>query len=1657
MSTLVPAASTCFPLTLPRAEKDDRFNLNVRTGSASTLYNSFVFTFGGLTIGLELPELTINEIFLTFESKVGNAKSRSLATYLSGEFFYLSILERSWTRLEFDHSKGFLPRPVPRAFHEICAVNNYVYVFGGLRIKEAHKDRKLVENLVPSNDLWEFNLATTKWTCLHDGSGWDTDASIPKPRFCPKMTIVNNLSFVNKKGHMGIFIAGGKDTNSEYIYDNAIFDLVEKKYVVSNSGGSFYLKATSGNEEKDERVGLNQVVSTNGQKYISVDYTDSVIVSYDHTVDPNVFRSSLNHAAGNIRGGRDPRAGSQDAASSLHEESIIIYTPTKNSNPRLEKGGGDDNMSYQSSFKEPKNYKSAPVNPLVSFKLGKTMKNGKPLPLHMKRSNFNRIGMVVPFNLRYPTGGLFGQNLVIVGFLPNDLDISVFVYNIPTGKWSRLNVFCNHDYGSHRFWGGFVWESHHKVVLIGNQHTSRTTSSIRYFTTMITISLPITNLLASWELANDYFTSSSVEAVAISNGLQIPTSSISTSSTTSTSSSDDDGDYSNELLSDTEDSDDDANIIHEPSTSQIRPSRRLSTQIDNANKGAKNAISFADYIYYAAPKAKFSTISSVFPPAAVTLGRNAFDRYGDLISDFEFVSANGDRIPVSTHVLIERWGSYFVNLLARGYIKAVCKFQQDSLNSSPAGNNNNIRTSNASSLSLSQLAPGQKSGKQLLSASLSLSQSSQSDSHQSRHLSPEPFNVAPPGPQGSPAKEIPQFRLPFQDSDLRKLEESSAPSSRSLFPGEASSTISSSRLHTLSQSSAVDPHTVAAISHSVDPGPLGGTSGSSMFMPELSDIPAQLPLPMEPIPMIPTTTSFKSASRKNSSSDVASPRNSIIHTLTSLRNIPMPKSPRDSPFNSPRVSISVDPGENLDHHTTTVPQATPLSVLSSTSTTNTVDSDLLLGSALGISDESHDSPGSFPSSGHPPHTADTFTSKQEMDPSSILDASAMMDENGLLNFDNLDPLSYKMEASLIPRKLYVPFSTNTIKAFCEYLYTGQIGDKWLLSPTSLDCLALSKFFNVPLLYNLITETLFGIIGRKEGANLRKWKKFKKKYINFISKQGIQLDPEYTFPFDEFEGFVDTVDDGYLDIVLLKKSSNYHKTSHSKCLLSSEALLPGKLQSNVAAANEGGSLALPDGNTDSPLDSTEAVPDLQEKEDDDEELDEEYIDGTEMDLIESGLGYLDNHDTSFVNPKSRPTLRKTSHQQATTMYNEDEEADFNSDEMKKQEDELEYARKQLLNVTLAELVSPKAPIPSDYAIGLIYESAALVTDVKLMLRAMNARQMSKMLLEEETRLMKEMESILRKKDPSLNDEEISKTIADALSKDRKGHKHESDQKNEMPTQPSQPQPQPQPQLKPVHSLTTLSSKTSYTGILERTKSNLEGLKLERTKSNNSLKSIFSMTPVKKTILGEGLNILNLGNSLASGYGSAIYSPTGIPAHYASRVSNKSSVSSASSAGSKASKLNASVHSSSNTTTLNPIKSASKSTLTTSNLSLTINVINTSLVSSPTVLKSSSTVEGSPVNSIDTSRAPPPPTREISRSKTEPFPSSPATDNNDDNHSIGGASTISNATSSTGIHLRFFHLHRKDSNNSLEATKKDDNDSDAEKHSSRKKFGIFGRKK
>ncbi|OBA22606.1 hypothetical protein METBIDRAFT_77969 [Metschnikowia bicuspidata var. bicuspidata NRRL YB-4993] len=1137
MSTLIPSASACHAVQMPPIEKDDRLNLSVRTGSASTLYHSFVFTYGGLTIGLELDDkISIRDIETTFASKVTTNKLKRLEKYLSGEIFYLDLISKAWARVSIPENA---PKPKPRLFHELATGKNCLYLFGGLTLAENTGDDEKCE-LVPCNDFWEFNLLKKSWVLLHDGLNWQADPRVPSPRFSHKMTTISHLSFANRKDHSGLMIAGGHDQNSNALYDNCVFDLVDRTYVNAGPPLSFPPVVVNGKP-------VSYFKTTNLETSISINYLTSVIVNFKEDVEYSRRDHGLTMAAEKI--------------ARVREEALFFYVPTLTSNM-------DEVLS-----------------PLLTAKIGKSVKQPKLAPLHRKQNLRSKsatdslLRRTVPYNLRYPTGGVFGQNIVIIGFLPNDYDISIFIYNKPTGKWSRLNVFCHHDYGSHRFWGGFVWTSHHKVVLLGNYVTSRTTSSVRYFSSLITVSLPVTNLLASMEMLSHN------KLLMNANKNDTETSSVSDVDTTT----------SDEISS--------SSLLQISETDDLSEHPLHGQQSDHSNKNEsqrsppQNAATFNDYVHYAAPKVKFTKVRSVFPPAAITLGRNALDRYGNSISDFELISLNGDRIPVCMSILMARWGKFFIDLLAKAYVKAVDQFEHNEIE---VESHNMTRSSKSS---------GSSSGSRGKMTRFSSNDSLNSCSSESKDNI-----VLLVGSPKSAQKEVPQFRLPFQEKH----------SSQTSFSKDIGS---------------IDPHNQSPDRRNS----LGSNlSDTSILNFHLREIPAQLPLPQEPIPDVPATPiSYRSSSRKNST-DVLSPRASLLHTLSVLRNLPA-RSPRGSPHQSPRGSVSARNASMED--LLLLAMSMDFGKVSKT-TNNSLD------------DISKDMPTSEHQSGSREH-----------------------DEQyqSLLDFPESDWNSYTMEPSLIPRKLYVPFSTNSLKAFAEYLYTGQVGNRWLFRPCALDCLWMSRFYKVQLLYDLLCEVLYGIIGRKEVTVIREGKKYRKKFDELFEKTRSPMKSTFKFPLDEYEGFLDTVDDGYMDIALLRKSSNVNKSSTSSRSGKREVIEPR----DILPVEKDGSV-----NSVATDESTSASDE----------------DAAPLHFLDHGK----KNSLPSIPFKSFPDKNVSDSVNASSCFTEKERDDENEN---------------LTGITLENLVSIDAPEPSDYVIDLIHEVASICSDVKLMLRSMNARQMS----------------------------------------------------------------------------------------------------------------------------------------------------------------------------------------------------------------------------------------------------------------------------------------------------------------------------------------------
>lgn len=1242
MVALVPTVSNCYSLNLPSHTEDPKLNLDVRTGSASSLTKSLVFTFGGLATALELEECTPKEIENLFAEKHPNER---ISDYLSGELFYLNLIQRQWNRVEVKEGG---PKPEPRLFHEISIMDDHVLVFGGLIVEQVSPETmhdvscETTEKLKASNSLWDFNTLTGEWSLLHDGSGYESNLSIPNPRYFHKMTPFMDLSFVDKPRNYGIMIAGGKDNFSNPIYTSVIFDLIEKDYIPIPA---FHLEVGA----FDLFSGTSNFISDQ-LHYLTLDYKSNALVNY--------------HCAGGVSNSEKSSHSSSKKGEALLQkapkEIVFVY--------------GVDNLNSK---------KEGKLSPVIAFEIKKEGGRGVLAPLKgmggfvkkLRQSIGQNISSTnVPYNLSFPVGGFFGQNLVITGFLPGEDDIVIFIYNICTLKWSRLKVFCDHEDGSHKSWGGFTWQSHHKVILLGGITPKKTSGCVRYFTVLNTISLPITNIAVTSEI---YSSQTGYESTNDNFGVQNfnegdidSSSSFGSPGSSSSSQSDDEkeGDKDNE------------DPAHD-------------------RKARQSPISFNEYVHYAAPKTSFTNINSVFRPSAITLGRNALDRYGDLISDFELISRYGDRIPVSLKVLEKRWGGYFIRLLTNAYVQAVHKFK---------GNySEQFSSREGSKIDRRRFQNEDRNFTEFYSVD------SSSPERSSTQMRPDVDTLS------KLYGETPHFRLPFNDI------------SHLLYDSRSETDSLSYSLNVVSPPERADrwypeKETSASISSSTDSHPHDPLSkvGVPLLPPDFKDLPPQLPLCSEQVPPNPSGhQSYKNPFRKGSS-EYNSPRSSHVETVSALRNIHRQKSPRHSYVSL--VSSIVPQGKVKEELSSIANQQKPvasaagqvkcsdLRAFSNDSTVSNLQDSLSWSPNKKVSrsddDISHSiaerkrSPISlYPSLSRPSDLPFNETPKNYRNDTDEGFADRFLN----YNFESGD--TFRMDPCLIPRKLYMPHTTESLQAFCDYLYTGQVGNKWLFSPTTLDTLVIAKQYQVPLLYDMVTEVLFGIVGRKEVLIINEAVLLKQKFDKLHSKFNIKKSGSM-FNMVAYNEFLHILEEGDFDIGLLRRASMLNNR-FSKT----------KSKSNVSNRHD----SIKTGNIFEPSSSAE--------------------DG-EDDL---NLDIFAGEDSANALP---PGAKSVFDKKAVGRTGKRMESVFETFKLdgKKELDSIGGGRRSSLppNLTLEyALLGDHDTFPFDLLIDMIYEAASLTDDVKLLVRSSNVKYMTEIT----ERSKKELQNILNDNNITLDDD------------------------------------------------------------------------------------------------------------------------------------------------------------------------------------------------------------------------------------------------------------------------------------------------------------------
>ena len=187
------------------------------------------------------------------------------------------------------------------------------------------------------------------------------------------------------------------------------------------------------------------------------------------------------------------------------------------------------------------------------------------------------------------------------------------------------------DVCGHRFWRLFVWKSHHQILLLGTRKNDHLPASVQRFDHILSFRFPMINIFDT----------------------QVPTPPTPPLSSIS------------------------AGIPKISLTKFWKNLDKETTPYKTLSHATKSASQFENYTHYISPATELASMSSIFTPAATFLGKNAAESHGTHLADLEFVSSEGQIVPVPMYLLRIRWGRYFQGLLTQAFASSSLEFEVD--------------------------------------------------------------------------------------------------------------------------------------------------------------------------------------------------------------------------------------------------------------------------------------------------------------------------------------------------------------------------------------------------------------------------------------------------------------------------------------------------------------------------------------------------------------------------------------------------------------------------------------------------------------------------------------------------------------------------------------------------------------------------------------------------------------------------------------------------------------------------------------------------------------------------------------------------------------------------------------------------------------------
>lgn len=624
MFVLQPSSSVCYPLNLPIAPGPNldeatrkKLTLECRTGAAVELARSGVFVHGGLTLPLNLPVINSlqlqKELILYFgKHKNRNTDFKTLADWISPEIFFLDLISRTWQRIitTIDTATGGDSNSdlhfKERLLHSMCFTESNIYIFGGLIVSPQNG-----YELIGTNELWKLDLKTKCWSLL------SKNPQITR-RFNHNMHILNEN---NENQDTKLVIVGGLDNMDIPIKKIDIFNLRTNAWESESKAGTI----------PDSKPPTKIWVNIDGMPIsLSHDSNFSVLIENNEAEVPTL---ALYY----------PQDMTKTSRRGTNDDSFSNYTHIADEQSRVPKhphhSHGD--LRYLEEEDTESDSIKTLMSPIVILPL-LAKSEGARMTSNPTQNNKGNSILQIPFHLQYPSGNYFNYNIVVIGFYPDPQpsNLHCFIYNIASGKWIKVNISCTEcSTNMHRFWKLLIWKSHHQALLLGTKSNDFCSPSVQKFDHILAFSLPMLNGYNKLINEKNSGTSNNVAIncnpklnLSLYDHLPYPTSPIT-----------------------------DQESSHTITQAHTVNDSRLPDLTSSATS------QFENYSRYITVPLEMESTSSIFPSYAMVLGKDALEIFGETLSDFEFITADGDSIGVPVYLLRKRWGRYFDSLLSNGY------------------------------------------------------------------------------------------------------------------------------------------------------------------------------------------------------------------------------------------------------------------------------------------------------------------------------------------------------------------------------------------------------------------------------------------------------------------------------------------------------------------------------------------------------------------------------------------------------------------------------------------------------------------------------------------------------------------------------------------------------------------------------------------------------------------------------------------------------------------------------------------------------------------------------------------------------------------------------------------------------------------------------